>query len=195
MAILVGVVLLAAIAYYVSRPLMNARRGSGVGVDVASLEVQRDLVYDQIRELDMDHATGKTNDEDHQRIRAELVAQAAALLKQIDGVAQQPIAVSAPAVADDEIEALITARRKAKPATLAKPSEADLEAAIAARRKTPTAAPKIDRDVEAAIAERRKVPASQASPILACPKCGKPINADDAFCAKCGTALQPQATH
>lgn len=117
MAILVGVVLLAAIAYYVSWPLMNARRGSGVGVDVASLEVQRDLVYDQIRELDMDHATGKTNDEDHQRIRAELVAQAAALLKQIDGVAQQPIAVSAPAVADDEIEALITARRKAKPAT------------------------------------------------------------------------------
>jgi len=195
MAILVGVVLLAAIAYYVGRPLMNARRGSGVGVDVASLEVQRDLVYDQIRELDMDHATGKTNDEDHQRIRAELVAQAAALLKQIDGVTQQPIAVSAPAVADDEIEALITARRKAKPATLAKPSEADLEAAIAARRKTPTAAPKIDQDAEAAIAARRKVPASQASPILTCSKCGKPIDADDAFCAKCGTALQPQATH
>ena len=195
MAILVGVVLLAAIAYYVGRPLMNARRGSGVGVDVASLEVQRDLVYDQIRELDMDHATGKTNDEDHQRIRAELVAQAAALLKQIDGVTQQPIAVSAPAMADDEIEALITARRKAKPATLAKPSEADLEAAIAARRKTPTAAPKIDQDAEAAIAARRKVPASQASPILTCPKCGKPIDADDAFCAKCGTALQPQATN
>jgi uncharacterized membrane protein YvbJ len=31
--------------------------------------------------------------------------------------------------------------------------------------------------------------------MLTCPKCGKPINADDAFCAKCGAALQPQATH
>ena len=36
----------------------------------------------------MDHATGKVNDEDYTRLRAELVAQAAAVLKQIDGVAQ-----------------------------------------------------------------------------------------------------------
>jgi ssDNA-binding Zn-finger/Zn-ribbon topoisomerase 1 len=27
-----------------------------------------------------------------------------------------------------------------------------------------------------------------------CPTCAKPINADDAFCARCGTALRTQVT-
>ncbi len=56
----------------------------------ASLEAQRESLYTQIKELDLDHATGKVNDEDYTRLRADLVAQAAAVLKQIDGVAQPP---------------------------------------------------------------------------------------------------------
>jgi hypothetical protein len=219
-AILIGLVLLAAIAFYVSRPIVQQRRGGADATVMASLEAQRDAVYSQIRELDMDHATGKMNDEDYRQARAELVAQAANLLKQIDGVLTTPvvpvsIATATLPVADD-VEALIAARRKAatgsaaavKPATIQSSAD-DIEAAIAARRKTVAAAPVAD-DVEARIAARRKSAAMPAAddieaaiaarrksaappPVTtatACPTCGKAITPDDVFCSKCGTPLK-----
>jgi len=196
-AILIGLVLLAAIVYYVSRPLIRQRGGVDV-TTIASLELQRDALYSQIRELDMDHATGKTNDEDYQIIRAELVAQAAEVLKRIDGVAAAPAPTlasapqsPAPRPAED-VEALIAARRKAPvtPPPAPQPAVDDLEAAIAARRKLPAAGPvaakPADDEVEALIAARRK----QAASAPVCPNCGKPVAADDAFCAKCGASLR-----
>lgn len=179
MAILIGLVILAAVAVYVGRPLRLSRRAASAAGDTLSLEAQRESLYTQIKELDLDHATGKVNDEDYTRLRAELVVQAAAVLKHIDGMTPSPAVVTSPAAAPtkaapDDVEALIAARRKtrsAMPATTAaapKSSDADMEAAIAARRKTVAT--------------------------LACPQCGKPINADDVFCAKCGTALRTQPT-
>ncbi len=200
-AILIGLVLLAAIAFYISRPIVQHRRGGQDATTMATLEAQRDAVYSQIRELDMDHATGKMNDDDYQQARTELVAQAANLLRQIDGVLSAPIvpaataAVTLPAAASaegDDVEALIAARRKAtaRPAAVkAAPAQSgdEVEALIAARRK-PAAKPVVD-DVEALIAARRKA----ASPAAACPTCGKPITPDDAFCSKCGTPLKAAA--
>ncbi len=104
-------------------------------------------------------------------MRAELVAQAAAVLKQIDGVLRAPMPATKAAVAGDDVEALIAARRKTRSTSAPKTVDADLEAAIAARRRTAPA--KIGQ--------------------LKCPQCGKPVNAEDAFCARCGAALQPQA--
>lgn len=171
-AILIGVVLLASVVYFVSHPLLPTKHLAKAGdVDAFSLEAQRESLYTQIKELDLDHATGKVNDADYVPLRAELVAQAADVLKKIDGVgtaAPAPLPLTAQT---DDVEALIAARRKTRPASAAKPADADVEAAIAARRRTVT-------------------PAVSAP---TCPKCGKPINAGDAFCAKCGTALQPQA--
>lgn len=170
-ALLIGIVILAGTAYFVSRPLLQAKRlAKAGGADASSLEAQRESLYTQIKELDMDHATGKVNDEDYTPMRAALVAQAAAVLKQIDGVEATSVDSPVPVAKADEVEAMIAARRKTRSAPAAKTADADVEAAIAARRKT---APSV---------------ASAAT----CPKCGKPINADDAFCAKCGTALQPQ---
>ena len=179
-AILIGLVILAAVAFYVSRPLLESRRmPHSQGVDTLSLETQRESLYTQIKELDLDHATGKVNEEDYTRIRAELVAQAAGVLRQIDGIAQpaapQPITKPVPAAtssASADLEALIAARRKTRSGSVPKAAEDDIEAAIAARRKT--AAPVVK------------------SPELVCPKCGKPIKPDDAFCAKCGAPLQAQ---
>ncbi len=171
-ALVIGLVILAAIGFYVSRPLVQARRAgrpSGV-VDVQSLETQRESLYIQIKELDLDHATGKVNEEDYARLRAELVTEAAAVLKQIDGVAPQP--APAAQLAPDDVEALIAARRKTRSTSAPRTADADVEAASAARRKA--AAPSVGE--------------------LACPACGKPIGADDAFCAKCGTALRTQLT-
>jgi hypothetical protein len=178
-AILIGLVILAAIAFYVGRPLVQSRRAGHVNgvADVQSLEAQRESLYTQIKELDLDHATGKVNEDDYTRLRAELVAQAAAVLKQIDGVAQQPApaaktaALAAPA-AEDDVEALIAARRKTRSTSAPKTADADVEAAVAARRKTAALAPGE----------------------LTCPQCGKPINADDAFRVRCGTALRTQVT-
>ncbi len=172
LAILIGLVVLAAIAFYVSRPLVQVRRAANVdGTAALTLEAQRESLYTQIKELDLDHATGKVNTEDYTRMRAELVAQAATVLKQIDGVLQAPALAAKAAVAGDDVEALIAARRKTRSTSAPKTVDADLEAAIAARRRT----------APAAIGQ------------LKCPKCGKPVNAEDAFCAKCGAALQPQA--
>jgi hypothetical protein len=127
-AILIGIILMAAAGWYVSRPLLQRKRLPAVDAPVQSMEVQRDSLYLQIRELDLDHATGKTNDEDYQKLRSELVAQAADLLRQIDG--QKP--TIAPA---DDVEALIAARRKKQPIA---PATADqqIEAAIKARRSS-----------------------------------------------------------
>jgi hypothetical protein len=179
MAILIGLVVLAAIAVYVSRPLLPSRRAAqSGGVDALSLEAQRESLYTQIKELDLDHATGKVNEADYTRLRAELVAQAAEVWRQIDGVVQPaaPIAAksasSATPSAEDDLEAVIAARRKTRSAAAPKPTDAAVEAAVAVRRKT----------------------AAPASSGLVCPQCGKPISADDAFCAKCGAALQTQAT-
>ena len=87
-ALLIGIVILAGTVYFVSRPLLQSKRQTNAGgADVSSLEAQRESLYAQIKELDMDHATGKVNDEDYAPMRAELVAQAAAVLKQLDGVA------------------------------------------------------------------------------------------------------------
>jgi hypothetical protein len=99
------------------------------------------------------------------------VAQAAAVLRQLDGVASVP-ATSPVVTQTDEVEAMIAARRKPRSTAAAKTTEADAEAAIAARRKT-------------------TAPVATSS---TCPKCGKPISADDAFCAKCGAALRAQPT-
>ncbi len=108
-SILIGLAIVAAIGWYVSRPLLRAKRMVAVDSPVISLEAQRDSLYAQISELDLDQATGKTNAEDYQKLRQQLVAQAADVLRQIDG---QP---SSAAVMEDEIEAKIAARRKSKP--------------------------------------------------------------------------------
>ena len=60
-------------------------------------------------------------------MRAELVAQAAAVLKQIDGVAQSPAppAQAASPAAPDDVEALIAARRKTRSASAPKTADVD----------------------------------------------------------------------
>ncbi len=155
-AILIGIIMAAGAGWYISRPLRQAKRMPATDAPVQSMEVQRDSLYAQISELDLDHATGKTNDEDYQQVRSGLVTQAADMLRQIDG--QKPSATT---------------------------QDADVEALIAARRKTmvkPTAKVELDQQIEAAIKARRSG--------IVCPTCGKLAAADDVFCSRCGTSLK-----
>jgi hypothetical protein len=188
-AILIGLLIAVGIGWYVSRPLLQAKRLSSVDAPVLSMEVQRDSLYLQIRELDLDHATGKINTEDYQRTRSDLVAQAADLLRQIDG--QAPVVTK-----EADLEAMIASRRKKQPVSKAavdqpsgtalKSEGNDVEALIAARRKQPPAVKAdADQQIEDAIKARRSE--------IVCPNCGKPATPEDVFCSRCGTALkQPQ---
>ena len=173
LSLLIGLVLAAGLVFFISRPLRHARRVMQAESELDTLIAQRESLYTQIRELDFDHTTGKITDADHAPLRAQLVAEAAGVLRRIDALAP-----AAPAGQADHIEAAIAARRK-------RPAADDLEAAIAARRKRKSAtAPALDAELEAAIAARRKT--------LLCPTCGKPIQAGDAFCSKCGTPIGTQ---
>lgn len=197
-AILLGLVLAAGLVLFISRPLRQARQSGDAESRLDTLLTRRESLYTQIRELDFDHVTGKVTDIDHAPLRARLVDEAAEVLRQIDGLTQQ-----APPAAGRDVEAAIAARRKRQPAG---DTDADLEAAIAARRRHRPAAPasSAEADLEAAIAARRKrQPVTQASSVeadleaaiaarrktLTCSNCGKPVNAGDAFCAKCGTPI------
>ena len=197
LVVIIGLLLTVGIGWYIAQPLTWSKHALlSKEAGVTPLEVQRDLLYAQIRELDLDHATGKTNDEDHSRIRAELVAQAADILRRIDGIAAAPKPTtpalqSIAAIADDDLEAAIAARRKKGQRVDAAPDrEAELEAAIVARRKSSSKAPvNIDQQIESAIAARRSL-----APSLKCPNCNKPVTSEDVFCSKCGASLEPQAT-
>lgn len=156
-ALIIGLILAAGLIIYIGRPLRRGRRPGTTESQVDALLAQRESLLTQIRELDFDHATGKVSDADHAPLRTQLVAEAAEVFRKLDANAPPGPA------SDDAFEAAVAARRKQSP------------------QKESTA----DADLETAIASRRKR--------LTCPNCGKPFQPGDAFCAKCGATLSTQA--
>lgn len=117
-AMLVGVALLVLVVAYVARPLFERRVSGSNGRAVlntsrAQLLARRDAIYALIRELDADHQTGKTNDEDYQAQRERYVAEGVSLLKQLDALPSE----NGRAVLEAEIEAAVLALRQAHPST------------------------------------------------------------------------------
>jgi len=113
-AILVGVGLLVMIAAFVARPLFD--RGSARG-DVDRLDVdpvtqltrQRDAIYALIRELDSDFETDKVINHDYRVTRERYIADAAAILKQLDAYTGEDRQMAL----DAEIERRVLELRKA----------------------------------------------------------------------------------
>ncbi len=91
----------------------------------STLLAERDRLLTALQELEFDHNLGKVPEEDYPEQRAALVKSTAEVLRQLD----IPTAVSAPeaepaasqemapqpGVADDDLEALIAAHRRARP--------------------------------------------------------------------------------
>jgi hypothetical protein len=79
------VLMAAAVAAFVSRPFWGTGRGT-VAEDpaVAALEAAREAKYREIRDAEVDLATGKLSQEDYDRINAELRTDAVALLRELD---------------------------------------------------------------------------------------------------------------
>ena len=83
--ILLVLVVLAAVVLIVSAPLRRVRREPLESHDeVAELEAARDAKYREIRDAELDHATGKLSTEDYQAIDTTLRAEAIAILHALD---------------------------------------------------------------------------------------------------------------
>jgi hypothetical protein len=160
-SILIGLALLAAVAFIVARPLLEQRGlpREKTLTPADQLVDQREHILSALRDLDFDHATGKIADEDYTPQRAQLVAEGVAVLKQLDALGFSENHM------DDEIERAVAALRARKPRD-AQNVEDFLEAEIASRRQ---------RNKRAQY----------------CPACGQPAQPEDKFCANCGARLSP----
>lgn len=93
LAPLLVIALLALIVWFVSQPL---RHGAGERAQLAvegrraDLEAARDAKYSEIRDLEMDHRTGKLSDEDWRRLDRELRAEAVEILHGLDELGPAP---------------------------------------------------------------------------------------------------------
>jgi hypothetical protein len=85
--VLVGVVVLA-IAWFVTAPLRRPREPAGEGdrqaARVTELELRKEAKYREIRDAQLDHASGKLNDDDFRGLDAELRREAVAILAELD---------------------------------------------------------------------------------------------------------------
>lgn len=91
MDVLAPLVLIAALAlvvWIVGAPL---RRGSGTGQDAEGaarerLEAAREAKYREIRELELDHRTGKLSEEDFRALDRQLRGEAVEILRELDAL-------------------------------------------------------------------------------------------------------------
>jgi hypothetical protein len=83
--ILLVLVVLAAVVLIVSAPLRRVRREPlESGDEVAELEAARDAKYREIRDAELDHATGKLSTDDFQAVDTTLRAEAITILHDLD---------------------------------------------------------------------------------------------------------------
>ena len=87
MEVLIGAVLLVLVVAFVTVPLRR-KAGSGEGEDprIADLEARKEAKYREIRDAQLDHASGKLSEEDFRRQDAELRRDAVEILRELDGV-------------------------------------------------------------------------------------------------------------
>ncbi len=171
------------VAWYISRPILEPRswqvhmKTSSREHDRSALLAERDRMLNAIQELDFDYALGKIPEEDYPLQRAQMLQQAAEILRSLDAL-EQPTASGVDF--EKRVEAAIAARR------------VDIQVAAAHKggeelQREPTSALKSDDDLEALLAKRRRERQGKAAGF--CPKCGKAVKKSDRFCPKCGAKL------
>ncbi len=140
--------------------------------ELSTLMAERDHVVASIQELDDDYHLGKIPAEEYPPQRLTLLQTGADILRKIDGL--QVTSVKIPA--EDRLEAAILAHRQT------------LETTHSPSRKNGNAVPPVpDDELEQKIASRRRSMHGKAGGF--CPKCGRPVQADDRFCPHCGSTL------
>jgi len=97
LAPIIVILLLGAVVVFVASPLRRGAVRRAHAEDEgrrADLEAARDAKYSEIRDLEMDHRTGKLSDEDWRRLDRELRAEAVDILHQLDQLGDAPATIA-----------------------------------------------------------------------------------------------------
>jgi hypothetical protein len=89
-AFLVVVAILIAVVLLVSAPLRAGRRGPEPSGELTELNARREAKYREIRDAELDRATGKLSDRDFRAIDAQLRAEAIEVLDRIERLSRSP---------------------------------------------------------------------------------------------------------
>jgi rubrerythrin len=150
------------VGLYLYAPFLErrARRVTAEEYELSALLAERERTLSALQELDFDYKLGKVPEEDYPTQRANLLQKGADVLKRIDELTPQK------------------ARSE---------KDADIERAIASRRRKTAEVSITDDDIESMIAQRRKGRKTKTAGF--CPKCGKAVMVSDKFCPACGKVL------
>lgn len=174
-AIGLGLLLIGALVLYITRPWWGQKDDTQSEKELLQSEPNHSLVEQQeallrtLRDLDFDYTVGKVTEEDYHPLRQTLLAEAAAIMSQLDN--EQAAEVDL----DTQIESAILARRQ----------EPQRQASVPA---TPT-------DRHCPICSRAARPGDLYCTgcgtrlSTACPTCGNAVQLTDRFCAECGIEL------
>ena len=85
---LLVILVLAAVVALVGAPLRGGRRAGEdpTAQRVRELEAAKEAKYREIRDAELDHRTGKLDDEDFRALDRELRAEAVVILRELDGL-------------------------------------------------------------------------------------------------------------
>ncbi len=78
------IILVGAVAWFVTVPLRAKAGEPGEDPVVADLEARKESKYREIRDAELDHAQGKLSEKDWRAADAELRAEAIEILRQLD---------------------------------------------------------------------------------------------------------------
>jgi rubrerythrin len=125
---------LVVVSIYLYAPLQNRSRRlkQGSGHEVSALQAERDRVINSLQELDFDFKLGKIPAEDYPVQRAALLQKGADILRNLDELAP---AASSARNAEARIETAAAAKRADSSAKDAEVTDDDIESMISARRK------------------------------------------------------------
>jgi hypothetical protein len=91
-AFLVVLAILFAVVVIVSAPLREARRASEPSAELADLDAAREAKYREIRDAELDRATGKLSEADFHAIDGQLRTEALEILDRIEQLSGRPAA-------------------------------------------------------------------------------------------------------
>jgi hypothetical protein len=197
---LMGLALAVVVAVYVAAPF-TARSRVITALEESPREkllTERNTVLTAMRDLDFDFQTGKLLEADYRAMREKYAARGVEILRELDALPEsdrgpQTAGRRQKTAATDEIEAAVQARRRAKSHIASRTAEEDeIEVAVWARRQSQTHI----RNPQPSTSPRERTANEGDSEIenLECPACGRPIDSTDKFCARCGAALNVEAT-
>lgn len=158
-ALIIGLLILTAALAFVSLPFRQGSRKGDVLAPktVVTQDGRRESIFAALRDLDFDFRTGKVSEEDYQPLRAQLTIEAAQYIESEKNK-------------DEQLEALIQTRRKAKSqGVTCEQCGAPMKAGQQFCSKCGSTAKS-----------------------TSCPSCGKKMHASDLFCSSCGTKVEAQ---